>query len=316
MPTPRAANRRRTQPQRPESPGQQTTQPSMTARCAERCSATAFTCPISTSRRRRGDAASGPSKCARRRGARRSDHQRRSPFSERRHLSAAAQTLPLGARALTRRARTESTRRTLRSSCARSCRARRSSCGSSWQGPASLRSRVAALALGPFDRRRPTSTRAPQRRPAAPRPPRPVDVQPLALRRHRGRRPGAAAAARRRRPAPAVAGDRPRPQRGRATPRRRRSAGRRSGRAGASRPTRPSSPAESTARRPHAAPAHARPAPVACLAEAARRPAKPDDGAARSRTGPQAGQPDEQEAAPVEEDPDATMAPSIDDARE
>ena len=67
-------------------------------------------------------------------------------------------------------------------------------------------------------------------------------------------------------------------------------------------PTRPSSPAESTARRPHAAATHVdrHRSPASSAAAAAT---KPDDGA----------KPDKPVRAkrPVEEDPDATMAPTI-----
>ena len=73
----------------------------MTARCAGRCSAMAFTCLIS---RRRGARAGRDVEGARRRGARRSDHQRDHRLPAR-HLSAAARAIPLG-REPSRHART------------------------------------------------------------------------------------------------------------------------------------------------------------------------------------------------------------------
>jgi hypothetical protein len=74
--------------------------------------------------------------------------------------------------------------------------------------------------------------------------------------------------------------------------------------AGPTRPTRPSSPAESTARRPHAAPAHP---------DRHRSPASSEAGATKPDEGAKADKPDKPVRAKrsVEEDPDATMAPTI-----
>ena len=73
-------------------------------------------------------------------------------------------------------------------------------------------------------------------------------------------------------------------------------------------PTRPSSPPESTARHPHAAPAHPDRHRSPASSEAGGT-AKPDDGAKAEKPD----KPDRPTRArrPVEEDPDATMAPTI-----
>ena len=242
---------------------------------------------------------------ARRRGARRSDHQRdhRLPTG---HLSAAGGD-PARARALPRRARTGFTHRTLRSSCARSRRARSSSSGSPRQQPVSPRlwwRRCSGFA----PTTRPTSARAPRRPPgaaAAEGGRSPADR----IRRHRRRRlqhrslperPCADGRAVRRRQAPRIGG--------RAQGRRRRR-----------RTTtlwRPRRPARETRRGRRARPSQRRGAlvqPPHTPIGTVRRP-RPRRREPPSRT--RARKPDKPDKPmrgkrPVEDDPDATMAPTI-----